>query len=317
MKVSYVIQELSSRCYAGCQGCFRNAVSTADGDMTEEVFEASLEEIESGTMVCAALLGESMLNPRFPTFLRRWKEKGLRVGVPLSGYTTRFVPQLLDADSPVYSVLVSVDGFTEETQSAHRGRISLHDAENLVNLCLNVRRNDAFIGVRMTQNGQSEKEFELFLSHWLFDVGVDVVLRSKWTDLSRPGSPQLGETCHVLRDIVPTITWDGDVLLCERVPDRKKYVLGNVLKEKLSTILERRREAECCRRCSLAIVDCGMKGVLTFRHGNQTPIFVHSDHYQTFYSLKKSWTGITWEEKAFSDLGLDCYSGKPPASSPR
>ena len=295
MKVSYVIQEVTSRCRAGCQGCFRTLIPDfPEGDMSDEVFDASLEGIPRGTMVCGALHGEPMLHPQFPTLLEKWKARGLKVGLPLSGYTTRFIPQMLAKDSPVYSVLVSVDGFSEETQAARRGCISLKMVHKFVDDCLYWRRNDALIGVRMTQNGQSEQEFEAFLKHWLLDVGVDVVCRAKWTDYKVKGSPSLGERCHVLTDGVPTITWDGDVLLCERVPDRKRYVLGNVLKEPLKRILTRVTEHDCCEHCSLRIVDCGMKGTIAFRHGPRVPIYWHSDHYQQFFSLKENYSGITW-----------------------
>jgi MoaA/NifB/PqqE/SkfB family radical SAM enzyme len=269
-------------------------MDVTEGDMSDEVFEASLTEIDPGTMICAALHGEPMLHPKFPELLSRWKSKGLRVGLPLSGYTSRFIPEMLSKESPVYSVLVSVDGVCDDTQASHRGNISLAKVEAFVRSCLVHRANGAFIGVRMVQNGQSELEFELFLRHWLLEVGVDVVLRAKWSDYAH-GSPALGERCHCIRDRVPTITWDGDVLLCERVPDRKLYVLGNVLKEPLSVIMERSRERGCCTNCSLAIVDCGMKGTLGFRHGPDIPIYFHSDHYQQFYSLTKSWEGITWK----------------------
>jgi MoaA/NifB/PqqE/SkfB family radical SAM enzyme len=298
IRPSYLIQEVTSRCRAGCQSCFRTLIPDfPEGDMSDEVFDASLEGIESGTMVCGALHGEPMLHPKFPVLLERWKNRGLRIGLPLSGFTTRFIPQMLEKDSPVYSVLVSCDGITDATQSSHRGCVSLRMVERFVDDCLYWRRNDAFIGVRMTQNGQSEQEFELFLKHWLLKVGVDVVCRAKWTDYKVKGSPSLGERCHVITQGVPTITWDGDVLLCERVPDRKRYVLGNVLKEPLDVILTRVTEHDCCKNCSLRIVDCGMKGVMQFRHGPDTPIYWHSDAYQQFFSLKKSESGITWGNK--------------------
>ena len=296
MKVSYVIQEITSRCFGNCQGCFRKIIPDfREGDMSDEVFKASLQGIEPGTMVCGALHGEPLLHPEFPYLLQLWKARGLKIGLPLSGFTSHHVPAMLAKDSPVYSVLVSVDGFCDDTQAAHRGCITLPMVDHFVETCLTFRENNAFIGVRMTQSTQSELEFELFLKHWLIEVGVDVICRAKWTDYTKQGSPNLGpDRCHVIRDGVPTITWDGDVLLCERVPDRKRYVLGNVLKEPLEKILTRVTEHDCCQYCSLAIVDCGMKGVITFRHGPDIPIYWHSDHYQQFFSLKQNEEGITW-----------------------
>ena len=295
MKLSYIVQEISSRCDAGCQNCFRTLVPVTEGNMSREVFEASLAEVEPGTMVCGALHGESLLHPDFLFFLNRWKEKGLKVGLPLSGQTTNYVKEIMAKESPVYSVLVSADGYYEETQAERRGNIPIWKVDRLIGRCLAHRQKDIFIGVRMIQHGQSEVEFENFLYYLLFIEKIDAVLRANWTDYTKKGSPRKLD-CRVITEGIPAITWDGDVLLCERVPDRKKYVLGNVLKEPLSKIWERRRYMDCCDNCGLAIVPCGMKGVMQLRHGPDVPIYVHNDHYQTFYSLKKDWSGITWKE---------------------
>jgi MoaA/NifB/PqqE/SkfB family radical SAM enzyme len=300
-----MILELSSRCTAGCAGCFRKTMDVDTGDMPINVFEAALKGVEPDTMVCAAWLGESMLNSDYPYFMKRFKELGLPVSVPASALTTQFIPSLVGLDSSVYSVLVSTDGITEHSQRSHRGRITLDMVKTFVQQLKTQRGSSRIpaIGVRMVDNGQSEIEFERFLRYWLFDQKLDMVVRAKHFDLgdSTKNSPQIAEKCHVLSRDIPVVAWNGDVHLCERVPNREDFICGNVLYDSWETIFKLRDELvknwpDCtpCEFCSAAVVSTGMQGYMQLRHGPSTTIYVHSDHYQTFYSLDKNWSGITW-----------------------
>ena len=305
MKFSYIMLELSSRCYAGCAGCFRSYVDvSSQADMSREIFEAALLDVDRGTMICPALHGESMLHPDYPYFIRRFKALGLPVSTPASGLVRHHIPLIAHPDSPVYTCVVSCDGFTPYSQGQHRGNITLKAVEGFIDDFLATRKgNYPTLGIRWTQNGQSEAEFEAYLKYWLFIKKVDLVIRATHFDYgSKNNSPQLLDKCKVITKNIPAVTSTGDVLLCERVPDREKYVLGNVLHDSWNTIFERRDSfvsdwpyCEPCKLCSASVVDTGFQGVVSLRSMPDAPIYMHSDFYQTFYSLTKKWSGITWQ----------------------
>jgi radical SAM protein with 4Fe4S-binding SPASM domain len=311
----YVVEELSARCFAGCKGCFRNFVSgPRDGDMSEETFEAANRDIAPGTMILPQFHGESLLHPKFGVLMDRYKELGLRVSIPVSaGAGIRHIPSLVGEDSPVYILIVSIDGFDPRTHAIRRGSITLSRAEEFARECIRERgtRTNPLIAVRWVESGQSEIEFESYLKRWLFDEGVDFVLRSRMfnygDDLNSPPLENRGK-CHALLEGAPVVLFNGDVLLCERVVDREKYVIGNVLRDDWPTILSRREamvgnypQNQPCFRCSAAYLLTGFQGMLWFRHtediSQSQTIYVHSDHSQTYYSLKRDWGGISWSLK--------------------
>jgi sulfatase maturation enzyme AslB (radical SAM superfamily) len=97
--------------------------------------------------------------------------------------------------------------------------------------------------------------------------------------------------------------WNGNVLLCERVPDREGYVLGNVRTHSWEEMFAKREKVAAmspspCEFCSAAYLLTGLAGEMRLRHPESeredVPIYVHSDHSQTFYSLVKAWSGINW-----------------------
>ena len=308
-KPLYVVQEWSARCYADCPGCFRGFVQGPfNGDMSEEVFAAANKGIPPGTMILPQFHGDSMNHKDFEFFMSRMKDLDLRVSIPVAGFVGRkYIPLLTEEGTPCYVYIVSMDGFCEYSYSMRRGRIPLEQAESFVTEAMRLRggRVVPWISVRWVDNGQSEIEFERFLAYWLFDVGVDFVLRSRYFEYgskyNSPVSLALPQRCRSLVEGNPVVLFNGDVLLCERTTDRGKYVLGNVLQDDWPTIMSRREamiegypDNEPCRLCSAAYVLAGSKGVLQLRHGDDRKIYVHSDHSQTFYSLDKEWAGINW-----------------------
>jgi hypothetical protein len=316
----YVVQEVTARCGAGCKGCFRNFVKGSfDGDMTDEIFEAAQVGIPRGTMILPAFHGEPLLAPHFKQFLSRYKELDLRVSIPVSASAGfRHIPSLVGEDSPVYILIISIDGFDPRTHAYRRGTITLSRAEEFARECIRQRgtRKAPQIAVRWVEGGQSEIEFEYYLKRWLFDEGVDFVLRSRMfnygDDLNSPPLENRGK-CHALLEGAPVVLFNGDVLLCERVNDREKYVIGNVLRDDWPTILSRREEMvgtypqnQPCYRCSAAYLLTGFQGMLWFRHvediSQAQTIYVHSDHSQLFYSLKRDWGGINWDLKTEREI---------------
>lgn len=309
-KPLYVVQEWSARCYAQCPGCFRTFVDgPLDGDMTDEVFEAANRGIPEGTMILPQFHGDSMNHKNFEHYIRRMKELGLRVSIPVAGFTgKKLIPLLVEEGTPCYVYIVSMDGFCDHSYSKRRGKIPLLQAEEFVTEALRLRgsRPTPWISVRWVDNGQSEIEFQRFVEKWLFDYGVDFVLRSRYFEYgSKYNSPTalaLPQRCRSLIEGNPVVLFNGDVLLCERTPDRSKYVIGNVLRDDWPTIMARRDDmtlgypfSEPCELCSSAYLLTGMKGVMQFRRGNDDrKVYVHSDHSQTYYSLDKVFSGINW-----------------------
>jgi MoaA/NifB/PqqE/SkfB family radical SAM enzyme len=306
-KPLYVVQELSARCYAGCPGCFRTFVKgPRDGDMTPECFEAGLRGIPAGTMILPQFHGESLLHPEFPKMLTRYRELGLRVSIPVSASAGhRYIPLLVGPDSPVYILIVSIDGFLPETHAVRRGSITLERAEEFARECVRTRerRPSPLIAVRWVDGEQSEIEFERYLKKWLFEEGVDFVLRSRLFNYgSEMNSAPIGR-CLALEEGAPVILFNGDVLLCERTADRERCVLGNVFKESWDDLMSHRetivKRENPCARCSAAYLLTGVRGMIWFRSMDSISegqtIYIHSDHSQTFYSLKREWKGISWE----------------------
>ena len=316
----YVVQELSARCYAGCRGCFRGFIhGPLDGDMTEDVFEAAKVGIPSGTMILPQFHGESLLHPQFDYFMKRYADLDLRVSIPVSAAAgEKHLPLLVSEGTPCYVVIVSVDGLQHQTHAFRRGSISLARAERFVRLLLDGRgeRKTPSIAVRWVEGGQSEIEFEYYLRKWLFEVGVDFVLRSKmFTYGDEHGSRPILDRgrCHALLEGAPVVLFNGDVLLCERTIDRERFVLGNVLSDSWEKMMDRRDalvgnypDDEPCTYCSAAYLLTGMKGVMQFRHVESSldiaPVFVHSDHSQEYYSLKQDWSGINWKLRTETEL---------------
>lgn len=312
-KPLYVVQELSARCYAGCPFCFRGFVEGEfDGDMTQETFENANRGIPKGTMILPQFHGESLLHPEFPVFIERYKELGLRVSIPASGFSgDRHIPVLVGEKTPVYVLIMSVDGFSPYSHEVRRGRISLEKVSTFAERCLLERngREKPWIAVRWVDGEQSEKEFELYVKHWLFEVGVDFILRSRMFNYGTKFNSPVNLDPNPCRSLVegnPVVLFNGDVLLCERVPNRTEYVIGNVNKDDWPTIMARRAEMtkgypdnKPCKLCSAAYILTGMKGVTFLRHPDSAkqqdvPIYFHSDHSQTYYSLTKNWQGINW-----------------------
>ena len=308
----YVVMELSARCYAGCPGCFRTFVKgNFDADMSRETFGNALRGIPRGTMVLPQFHGESLYSKDFLYFLDEYKRTGLRVSMPASGATGRqYLRALTDEDSPCYILIMSVDGACSHSQDMRRGNITLDRVESFTNEAIALRgsHNRPWISVRWVEGGQSEVEFEHYLKYWLFTVGVDFVLRSRLFNYgSKLNSPSsLGRTkCRSLIEGNPVVLWNGDVMLCERLADREKYLLGNVNIDSWETLMSRRESVACwgaddspCQFCSAAYLLTGFRGIMELRHPDdekeEAPIYVHSDHSQTFYSLTKEWSGINW-----------------------
>jgi hypothetical protein len=308
-KPLYVVQEWSARCFAGCEGCFRTFVDGPfDGDMTDEIFEAANTGIPPGTMILPQFHGDSMNHKNFEHYIERMKELQLRVSIPVSGFVgKKYIPMLVAEDTPVYVYIVSMDGYCYHSYQTRRGKIPLEQASDFVYEAIEARgtRSKPWIAVRWVEGGQSEIEFEMFVKHWLFDIGVDFVLRSRLfnygSKYNSPTSVALPQICRSLTDGNPVVLFNGDVLLCERVNDRSKYVIGNVLHDTWPQIMDRRAELtkgypnnESCALCSAAYVLSGSKGAMQFRHGDDRIVYVHSDHSQTYYSLNKDWSGINW-----------------------
>jgi len=309
-KPLYVVQEWSARCYAKCVGCFRSFVDGPfDGDMDNETFENANRNIPEGTMILPQFHGDSMNHKNFAHFMQRMKELKLRVSIPVSGFVGKsLIPLLVEPDTACYVYIVSMDGLCLHSYAMRRGLIPLEQAQEFVHTALELRgdRKTPWIAVRWVDNGQSEIEFEKFVKLWLFNTKVDFVLRSRYFEYgSKFNSPTyvaLPQKCHSLLEGNPVVLFNGDVLLCERTPDRSKYVLGNVNKDSWETIMERRKEMtkgypenEPCKLCSSAYVLTGTKGIVQFRHGDDRKVYVHSDHSQTFYSLDPHWSGINWD----------------------
>lgn len=274
--------------------------------MTEETFEASLRDVEPGTMILPQFHGESLLHHSFSYFLKRYRDLELRVSIPVSaGAGSRYIPDLVAEGTPVYVLIVSIDGFLRSSHETRRGSIALARAEDFAKDALAQRggRRTPLIAVRWVEGSQSEIEFERYLAKWLFEEGVDFVLRSRLFSYgSKMNSEPMGQ-CHSFIEGNPVVLFNGDVLLCERVADRSAYVLGNVNECSWSEMMARRRtvasgENSPCKRCSAAYLLSGFKGVMQLRHprsvSEEKDIFVHSDHSQTFYSLTRDWTGINW-----------------------
>lgn len=314
-KPLYVVQEWSAKCFAGCPGCFRNFVTgPRDGNMSVETFERAILGIPRGTMILNQFHGESLLHPEFPYFVKRLKDEGLRLSMPASAFVgARHLPLLVGEGTPCYILIVSVDGFCEHSQSVRRGVISLERAEAFVDEALKLRgsRPSPWIAVRWVEGGQSEKEFELYLKKWLFEKKLDFILRSRMFNYGDEHNSPVGlvaERCHSLQEGNPVVLFNGDVLLCERVAARDKYILGNVNKDDWETLMSRREALtqgypnnEPCRLCSAAYITTGFKGILELRHPGseeqKVPIYFHNEHSQSFYSLKRDWSGISWSLK--------------------
>jgi hypothetical protein len=304
----YVVQEWSARCYAGCPGCFRGFVQGPfNGDMDDETFEAANRGIPPGTMILPQFHGDSMNHKSFERYIQRMKELGLRVSIPVAGFVGKhYIPLLVEEGTPCYVYIVSMDGNCEHSYSMRRGKIPMRQAEEFVHTALKFRegRKTPWIAVRWVENGQSEVEFEQFVNHWLFETGVDFVLRSRYFEYGSTFNSPVSlskQRCRSLIEGNPVVLFNGDVLLCERTIDRSKYVLGNVLKDDWPTIMSRRAAMtegypnnEPCKFCSAAYLLTGMKGIMQFRHGDTRQVYVHSDHSQTFYSLDRYWSGINW-----------------------
>jgi radical SAM protein with 4Fe4S-binding SPASM domain len=279
--------------------------------MTREIFDKATDDLPPGTMILNQFHGESLLHPDFEYFLSECKRKFLRVSMPASGSAGfHHISALVGKDTPVYILIMSIDGACEYSQSARRGSITLGRVESFVDECLRARRDrkTPWIAVRWVEGQQSEREFELYLKHWLFEKKVDFILRSKMFDYGNAfNSPvSLGKSkCHSLLEGNPVVLFNGDVLLCERVPDRERYVIGNILKDSWDTIFARRAKLvgdypndKPCRLCSAAYLLTGMKGVVMLNHPEskeqEVPIYTHWDHSQQYFSLTKNWSGINW-----------------------
>lgn len=114
--------EVTSRCDAGCIMCVRRTWKEAEGDLSEALFQALMEEVPRFPLLEWLYLGgfgEPLLHPRLLYMIRLARDKGLRIKISSNGqYLAAMAEDLVQLG--VEEIIVSCDSAAAESFEALR-----------------------------------------------------------------------------------------------------------------------------------------------------------------------------------------------------
>ena len=264
--------EITNICNMSCSFCHGHA--RAPRQMTMEEYARILQQLEGKTQyIYHHLMGEPLVHPLLPKFIRMAREAGFRPMLTTNGtLLARFGDELLA--SGVHKVNISLHSFETGEEECHRSYL-----ETVAEFAAKGREAGVVINFRLWNNGCDGGKNttalrvleEYFPKPWKentrgYSIRDKLFLewgdRFAWPDQN---AQDLGESlfCYGLRDHFGILS-DGTVVPCCLDSDGV-IALGNVFREDLGDILssprakaiadgfQRRKATEdLCRRCGYA-----------------------------------------------------------------
>ena len=269
---SRVYVEITNICNMRCSFCHGH--SRDPRQMTEAEYARVLQQLSGKTQyIYYHLMGEPLLHPLLPKFIRMAREAGFHPMITTNGTLLDRVGDLLLSQG-LHKVNISLHSFEENQQAAHRRYI-----QKVADFAQKANQAGILISLRLWNNGCDEGRNdtawntlkENIPGQWTentrgYRIRDGLFLewgdRFAWPDQN---APDQGDClyCHGLQDHFGILS-DGTVVPCCLDSDGV-IALGNVFREDLSDILAspraraiaegfRRRKAveDLCRRCGYA-----------------------------------------------------------------
>lgn len=272
--------EPTNHCPYTCVMCPRtNDMSRSTGFMEMEVFKKIVDEIATfkepvrSKEIELFHFGESLLHPEFDDMIKYVSDRNLHgtLSVNPPHLKEKVMKKVIDAKP--YRVIISFDGFDNESYREIRGKAANFDLaiKNIDRLIEYHKETDSksIIEIRMIRMKINQDAVDKFASMWEGIDNVNVVVRDffPWTE---ERLVELGEVehwdsfkpCKFPWDYV-VVQYNGDVVACCRDYDGHN-VMGNIKNESLVEIwngpkydvLRKQHETGCfgdnefCKKCS-------------------------------------------------------------------
>lgn len=206
--------EVASACNIVCSFCPRDAMVRRSGLMSEETFRAVLELLPVGAVAMLSGLGDALLHPELPDYVRRLVARGVSTCVITNG--VRLTPAAQDAliDAGIAEIQVSVHGLDE---AVVRRVIPVRAEPTLVRE--QVERLAARGGPRLRINfveTPDNVDQRARVEAWARGLGARFFHRRQHTRGGQVGSTRVDRTCSGcgIFAAVTFISSDGDILPC-------------------------------------------------------------------------------------------------------
>lgn len=248
--------EVASACNVVCAFCPRDEMVRGASLMSAETFGAVLDFLPGNAIAMLSGLGDPLVHPRLPTFVRALAARGVSPCVITNG--VRLLPELQDAliDAGIAEVQVSMHGLTESTVrdivpvGARPERVRQHVERLALRRGPRVRINFVETPANAHERGAVQR--------WASELGARFFLRRQHTrggtvGAARPDAPSCA-ACGIFGSVT-FISSDGDVLPC--VNDvRGEGRFGNVRDRTWGDVLAWKRRVisgaqwfEACKGC--------------------------------------------------------------------
>lgn len=269
---SRVYLEITNICNKNCSFC--PGTIREKKMMNNEEFSTIIDKLQGVTeYIYFHLMGEPLLHPLLPEFIKLAKEKGYKPAITTNGTLLKNRGKEI-VEAGIYKVSISIHSFEEGTKEEYLSYI-----ENCLNFADYASKNGVLVALRLWNKGgdESRNDETLELMHKKFNnewhlgtrgarirdkLHLEYGDKFEWPDMC---AEDMGDKvfCYGLKDHFG-ILCDGRVVPC--CLDREGIMtLGNILEEDINEILnsekaqnilsgfrEKQAVEELCRKCGYA-----------------------------------------------------------------
>ncbi len=248
--------ELSTLCNIKCNICPREKITRKMGIMTDDTFDILAHWIPDGCNLMLCGLGEPLMNPKVPHFIKKIKKRNIKTAITTNGLM--LTPQIVDEllDSKIDMIQISVNGFSQKTYDKICSKANFNTLiENLKSLS---NESSKSLKKQITVIEQNENEKDLpKLKQFANENGFSFFLRrthSRGGYLYKPEQYVNFDGCGLFIKAA-FITWEGNVLSCCQDLSGENC-LGNIKNIKYEDLIEQKKIFienykwfEICRNC--------------------------------------------------------------------
>lgn len=275
LPVEYIV-ETTAKCNIYCPMCPRETHPQPKEDMSDEVFEALVQQAgETAEHMMLIGLGEPFLDRKIFDRILFCDRHGISSLISTNG-------TLLDAkaadrllNTPLEHITLSFDGYSKETFEFYRKGAKFERVrDNFLSFCRlkHERKSKLQIVVQLVRMDGNRHEVEDFTRFWRDVPGVDLIrIKEDETNLMRPdaghGAAEWTHPCHYLWRGPLYIKHNGDVYPCCQSYMLGGAPVGNLTQSSLAEIFDgsemqrmrqlhltgRAGEIDICSRCCTTI----------------------------------------------------------------
>lgn len=279
--LSRVYLEITNVCNLSCAFCPKTA--RAPRFMSEAEFALAVEKIAPLTKyLYLHVMGEPLLHPSLPAFLRIAREAGMHVALTTNGIRVPETEQTL-LDARLYKVSLSLHSWEANFGSEITDRAKAH-FDGCFSFARSAAQNGTIVALRLWNGDRTDRKGQNTLNRWI-EERLHSFFPDEWKETPRGTrlaplcyleqeeifdwpDENAAETagqirCHGTRDHVGILS-DGTVVPC-CLDGEGRIALGNIFTDDLSAILQSPRVCAMregflrgeaveplCRRCGYA-----------------------------------------------------------------